>query len=183
MHYRDDYTPPPAERRSRRRSAPYYPPQPAPRSFGAAYALIVLLFGVALLVLFWLNSRPITTASPAQPTANIALPTSGPAQLQHDAQAAPATAAEQQAQSAPVAQPAALAGAASQPARAFSPTDLGDVPAQPAPSSLSPEQQQASAESAEQNYLDSVNSTMNGAQRSVAEHDACWNAGGCGVPK
>ncbi len=160
------------------------PPRPsAPISDWAA--LVVLGVAAGLIVFaVWGSALPQTIVAPAaQPTAFVnTQPTLAPAARQEAQQAAPETAQE----NLPVATPQANQYPAAPPveqAPAFSPQDLGNVPVPTAASSLPPEQQEAAAAASEMADLANAQAGLTPAQLAVKVHDACWNAGGCGVVK
>lgn len=165
----------------------YYPTER--RSLAPTIALLAFLIGAAGTVYFGLPyirlflAAPPVVIGPAAPLA----PTLAPAAIQQAQRAVPATAAEHQAIGSgaapaeaaplpPAAKPANAVPAQDTPAESFSPADLGWRPAPTPETTLSPEQYAASQASEEQNYLNSLNSTLTAAQRAVAEHDAQWTA-------
>ncbi len=128
---------------------------------------------------------PRLTSAPAaqqsQPTSAPALPTMADAARQEAQQAAPNTAQENLPVATPQAnQPAAAAPQAADPA-SFSPQDLGNVPLPTPTSGLTQEQQDASAAASEMADLANAQAGLTPAQLETKVHDACWNAGGCGV--
>ncbi len=131
----------------------------------------------------WPKLTSVSTQPAAQPQATRApaLPTMADAARQEAQQAAPNTAQENLPVATPQAnQPAAAAPQAADPA-SFSPQDLGNVPLPTPTSGLTQEQQDASAAASEMADLANAQAGLTPAQLETKVHDACWNAGGCGV--
>ena len=132
----------------------------------------------------WPKLTSVTTQPAAQPQATRApaLPTMADAARQEAQHAAPQTAQENLPVATPQANQPAVAPQAADPA-SFSPQDLGNAPLPTPTSALPPEQQQAAAEASEMADLANAQAGLTPAQLETKVHDACWNAGGCGVAK
>ena len=150
------------------------------------WLMALVVFGALGAIAYWQVWPKLTTVS--APTAQQAAPTmrpqptmSAPAR-QEAQQAAPDTAAE----NLPVATPQAgqypAAPQEAQPA-SYSPQDLGNAPLPTPTSGLTQAQQDAAAEASEMADLANAQAGLTPAQLETKVHDACWNAGGCGVVK
>ena len=145
----------------------------------------VVVAAVALWIGYSVMLPRITSAPAAQQQARATvappLPTVAPA-LAPFATAQANTAAETLPIATPQANQPAAAPQAADPA-SFSPQDLGNAPLPTPTSALPPEQQQAAAEASEMADLANAQAGLTPAQLETKVHDACWNAGGCGVAK
>lgn len=141
----------------------------------------VVVAAVALWIGYSVMLPQLTTApaAQAQPTARV-YPTMAPEMRATAAQAAPNTAVETLPIATPQANQPAAAPQAADPA-SFSPQDLGNVPLPTPTSGLTQEQQDASAAASEMADLANAQAGLTPAQLETKVHDACWNAGGCGV--
>jgi hypothetical protein len=146
----------------------------------------IVIIGALGAIGYWQAWPKLTTVSaPAaqqQATRVPALPTMADAARQEAQQAAPNTAVETLPIATPQANQPAAAPQAADPA-SFSPQDLGNAPLPTPTSALPPEQQQAAAEASEMADLANAQAGLTPAQLETKVHDACWNAGGCGVAK
>ena len=150
------------------------------------WLMALVVFGALGAIAYWQVWPKLTTVAPAAQQAAPTMrpqPTMSAPARQEAQQAAPDTAAETLPIATPQAnQPAAAPPQAADPA-SYSPQDLGNAPLPTPTSGLTPEQQQAAAEASEMADLANAQAGLTPAQLETKVHDACWNAGGCGVAK